>query len=36
MSDDEYENALRIGYTYERLNLFGEDTHTQIIALEKD
>ena len=36
MSDDEYENALSIGYTYERLNLFGEDTHTQIIALEKD
>ena len=36
MSDDEYENAMRIGYAYERLNLFGEDTRTQIIALEKD
>ena len=36
MSEDETENASRIGYAYERLNLFGEDINTEIIALEKD
>ena len=36
LGDNEKENAARIGYAYERLNLFGEDKNTEIIALEKD
>ena len=36
LCDDEKENAARIGYAYERLNLFGEDLNAEIIALEKD
>lgn len=36
LGDDEYENASRIGYAYERLNLFGEDVNAEIIAIEKD
>lgn len=36
LGDDENENASRIGYAYERLNLFGEDVNAEIIALEKD
>lgn len=36
LGDNEKENASRIGYAYERLNLFGEDENTEIIALEKD
>lgn len=36
LGDNEKENAARIGYAYERLNLFGEDKNTKIIALEKD
>lgn len=36
LCDDENENAARIGYAYERLNLFGEDVNAEIIALEKD
>ncbi len=36
MCDDKKENAYRINYAYERLNLFGEDLNAEIIALEKD